>query len=252
MKKLDIPDADVLLLRLTTATPSPDNRPVPIAEAIARLGEAETIKAFYNPKPDVFLPVFWPRMTLIGRFYKDGVYDAGPAAMGLGYTLCLLNLDGTAREHLFIEAAPPTRSHDTMTLEQIARMCHDVNRGYCRAFGDATQLAWDDAPDWQKAAAIEGVRFQLAHPDATPEESHANWTAQKVADGWKYGFVKDAEKKEHPCLVAYGDLPVAQRAKDYLFVAVVTSCAAIMGVSAATKMPPAPPEFPPVLDREAD
>jgi hypothetical protein len=45
--------------------------------------------------------------------------------------------------------------------------------------------------------------------------------ADKEADGWKHGPVKDPEKKEHPCMVPYGQLPAEQRAKDYLFIAVV-------------------------------
>ena len=40
---------------------------------------------------------------------------------------------------------------------------------------------------------------------------------QKLDDGWKYGPVKDAEKKEHPCLVPFEQLPKEQQAKDYLF-----------------------------------
>jgi hypothetical protein len=47
--------------------------------------------------------------------------------------------------------------------------------------------------------------------------------AEKKADGWVYGEVKDPEKKEHPCLVEYEELPKDQQAKDSLFIAVVRS-----------------------------
>jgi len=43
----------------------------------------------------------------------------------------------------------------------------------------------------------------------------------KEADGWKYGPVKDAEKKEHPCFRPYNLLPRDQKAKDYIFRAIV-------------------------------
>ena len=46
---------------------------------------------------------------------------------------------------------------------------------------------------------------------------------QKEADGWKYGEVKDADKKEHPCMIPYEELPVEQRAKDYIFKQIVNS-----------------------------
>jgi hypothetical protein len=63
--------------------------------------------------------------------------------------------------------------------------------------------------------------FIKASPDTTPEDSHKNWLAHKVKDGWVYGPVKDVEKKEHPCMVPYEELPLEQRVKDYLFRAVV-------------------------------
>ena len=108
-----------------------------------------------------------------------------------------------------------------MNREQIARVAHEINRAYCASLGDASQPAWDDAPDWQKQSALAGVDMHLANPDATAEQSHESWLAQKTADGWTYGEVKDAEKKEHPCFKPYADLPAEQRSKDYLFRATV-------------------------------
>lgn len=103
----------------------------------------------------------------------------------------------------------------------IAKVAHEINRAYCAALGDETQVAWEDAPEWQRASAIAGVEMHLANPDATPEQSHESWLAQKVAAGWVYGEVKDAEKKEHPCCRPYDELPQEQKAKDYLFRSVV-------------------------------
>lgn len=108
-----------------------------------------------------------------------------------------------------------------MTPEAIARVCHEVNRGYCAALGDTSQVPWEDAPEWQRQSAIKGVEFNLANPDAPPSHSHDSWLTEKRATGWKYGAVKDAEKKEHPCFVPYEDLPPEQKAKDYLFKATV-------------------------------
>lgn len=110
--------------------------------------------------------------------------------------------------------------------ENIARICHEVNRAACAAFGDHSQPAWSDAPDWQRESAITGVRFTIANPDAQPSESHESWLAEKVRTGWRYGPVKDAEKREHPCFVPYDELPPEQKLKDYLFQAVVRSMAA--------------------------
>lgn len=100
--------------------------------------------------------------------------------------------------------------------EQIARVCHEANRAYCQTIGDNSQPAWEDAPDWQKDSARNGVRAHLER-DVSPSESHDLWLAQKRAEGWKFGPVKDAGKREHPCFVEYDALPEAQRRKDAIF-----------------------------------
>ena len=110
-----------------------------------------------------------------------------------------------------------------MTVEQIAQVCHEVNKAYCEALGDNSQPTWKDAPDWQKGSAIEGVNFHIMNPNAGPDSSHINWMDQKTKEGWRYGPVKDADKKEHPCYIPYDQLPKEQQAKDYLFRQVVHS-----------------------------
>lgn len=108
-----------------------------------------------------------------------------------------------------------------MTVEELAGICHGVNRALCQSLGDYSQTNWAMAPTWQKQSAINGVIFNLTHPDAPPSSSHENWLAEKRATGWKYGEVKDEEAKTHPCYVQYGELPVGQKAKDILFKATV-------------------------------
>ena len=61
------------------------------------------------------------------------------------------------------------------------------------------------------------------------KQSHESWLAEKRATGWKYGPVKDPEKKEHPCCVPYAELPAAQQAKDRLFTGTVRIVAASLG-----------------------
>lgn len=42
---------------------------------------------------------------------------------------------------------------------------------------------------------------------------HEVWSANRIADGWSYGPERDDEKRQHPCLVPYEELP--EREKDY-------------------------------------
>lgn len=106
-------------------------------------------------------------------------------------------------------------------IRLVARFCHEINRAYCAAIGDDSQPAWEDAPEWQQQSAAAGVLAHWHNPAMTPEESHAAWLAHKQEDGWTYGPVKDAGKKEHPCFLPYAELPMEQRVKDHLFKAIV-------------------------------
>ncbi len=117
-----------------------------------------------------------------------------------------------------------------LRLESIAAASHMANRAYCIGIGDLSQASWEDAPDWQKASALNGVRAKLLDPTVTPEQSHIGWLAEKEAAGWKYGPVKDPEKKEHPCFKPYAELDAAAKAKDDIFLATVISMGKTMGL----------------------
>lgn len=105
----------------------------------------------------------------------------------------------------------------------IAQVAHEANRAYCQSIGDHFQPTWNTAPDWQRNSAIEGVVAIQTGAVKTPSDSHEGWLAQKRAEGWTYGMVKDPERKEHPCMVDYDQLPPAQQKKDAIFFAVVTA-----------------------------
>jgi hypothetical protein len=108
------------------------------------------------------------------------------------------------------------------TIELIAKVAHNVNKAYCESIGDMSQPTWENAPDWQKTSAINGVQFHLEN-DRTPEESHESWLKQKLEEGWVYGKEKNPELKTHPCIKRYKELPKVQRSKDSLFKSVVDS-----------------------------
>lgn len=109
----------------------------------------------------------------------------------------------------------------TMYVNMIAKIAHETNRAYCQANGDTSQLPWEESPQWQRDSCVNGVKFHIDNPGVTPEQTHENWMKQKEAEGWVYGEVKDPEKKQHPCMLPYKELPPEQRAKDHIFKAVV-------------------------------
>jgi hypothetical protein len=46
------------------------------------------------------------------------------------------------------------------------------------------------------------------------ENAHDLWAEQRLDDGWRLGPRRDDARKEHPGLVAYAELPDAERAYD--------------------------------------
>ena len=113
-----------------------------------------------------------------------------------------------------------------MVIELCARAAHEVNRAYCVALGDESQLPWELASEQLKNSARQGVSGALA--GNTAEQSHQSWFDFKRAHGWVYGEKKDETLKTHPCMVPYSQLPESQRAKDDLFLAVVRAVSATL------------------------
>lgn len=109
-----------------------------------------------------------------------------------------------------------------MKIEDIARVTHEANRAIQIATGDpAVSPHWDEAPEWQRESAIDGVEKALA--GATHEQLHESWCTFKHAGGWVYGPTKDEAARTHPCLVPYAELPEEQRKKDAVFAAIVAA-----------------------------
>lgn len=112
-------------------------------------------------------------------------------------------------------------------LWSAARLAHEANRGLQCAFGEQVSEKWEDCPDWQRRCCRLGVEAIASRPAITPAEQHACWLKNKERNGWRFGPEKDAERKEHPCMVPYDALPQAQRLKDYVFGAVVRAVLSI-------------------------
>ena len=114
-------------------------------------------------------------------------------------------------------------------IDDIAKISHVANKAYCESIGDNSQVCWSEAPDWQKESAVKGVELHLNNPDLPASASHDAWMKHKLSTGWKYGPVKDPEKKEHPNLVSFWDLPIREQAKDLLFSSIVRCLKPMLG-----------------------
>jgi ryanodine receptor 2 len=46
------------------------------------------------------------------------------------------------------------------------------------------------------------------------KNTHEVWAQERIAQGWIYGAQRNDEKKEHPCLVPYEELPESEKVYD--------------------------------------
>ncbi len=46
------------------------------------------------------------------------------------------------------------------------------------------------------------------------KNTHENWAAARIRNGWSYGPHRDDDKKETPCLVPYDELPDSEKEYD--------------------------------------
>jgi hypothetical protein len=120
-------------------------------------------------------------------------------------------------------------------VELIAAACHQAWYAYTvLALGEEGKT-WQEAPEWQRSSIRHAVKFwdelDVAHTsfETLCAATHVAWMNHKLRDGWKLGPVKDEAKKEHPCLVPYEQLPLAQRKKDEVVLRAYLALRGILG-----------------------
>jgi len=121
-------------------------------------------------------------------------------------------------------------------LEPIARLAHDVYRAYMTGAAKVS-LPFDSLDPHTKESLLDGVKGVLEGAVTTPQQSHENWMRFKADAGWIHGEEIDHERKQHPCICSFEQLPITERMKDYLFVFSVKAANAMYERVAAAPAP---------------
>ena len=65
-----------------------------------------------------------------------------------------------------------------------------------------------DTQNFQLPEALEELMEKIS------ENVHENWALGRIREGWTYGPRRSDEKKTHPCLVPYDQLPDSEKEYD--------------------------------------
>jgi hypothetical protein len=151
--------------------------------------------------------------------YEGGYKSFSPAdAFESGYTRIVNNAAAQVFEGTQGEWDALVKKNKITT---IAMACHEAIRVWRMSYGDYSQQHWNEAEEWQRQRAIDGVLFRLDFPGTKHDAQHNAWMQDKINEGWKYGEVKDDEKKTNPFIVPFEQLPESLQKKDALFCAIV-------------------------------
>lgn len=72
----------------------------------------------------------------------------------------------------------------------------------------------DYSPKPIDTSAIELSPEIEALTELLARNTHEVWARQRLADGWTHGATRSDDRKEHPCLIPYEDLPESEKEYD--------------------------------------
>lgn len=78
-------------------------------------------------------------------------------------------------------------------------------------------------------SAVDLTPAQRELIELLAQNAHDVWARKRIADGWRYGPSRNDDKKTHPCLVDYDQLPESEKDYDRVLVAEVIRSALALG-----------------------
>lgn len=80
---------------------------------------------------------------------------------------------------------------------------------------------WENISLEQRNSVKRGIASMLKHKRLTPENAHFEFYDLMTKEGWSYGPAYNADRKEHPALLAWEDLSELQKTTHIIFHSVV-------------------------------
>jgi hypothetical protein len=116
-------------------------------------------------------------------------------------------------------------ANQSKSFGHAAMIAHEVIRALQIAHNEeGIALPWTEVSQDIRDSCKIGVKRVYDNPEITVEELHDSWMQTKLEQGWTYGPVRNAELKQHHCLVPYDQLSAHDKSKDLLFLNTVKAC----------------------------
>ena len=124
----------------------------------------------------------------------------------------------------------------TLTARDLGRIMHAMRREIALTFPEenvSVPPAWDDpaCTEEMKASSERSALAMLVSPDLSAEEEHDRWWAERKAQGWTYGPIRDNAKKKHPSMKPFKELPLGEQLKDLARIAMVKELRRLVDLS---------------------
>jgi hypothetical protein len=129
----------------------------------------------------------------------------------------------------YVLTQPPDEANPSLVAwEYLSEDRKRANRGLAVDIGHKLQaIGATVAPYSDDGVPFEFTALDLERLDA-PE--HERWYAERRRQGWRYGPVRDEQRKENPAMVPWDELPESQRSKDRTAISRLTAVLADVGL----------------------
>lgn len=113
-------------------------------------------------------------------------------------------------------------------ITAFAQIAHKLDVAYAAAVYGENKPGWHQLPAEDRKHISDRVVYYLTDPNAVVSSLHEKWAYSKLSSGWSYGKEFNEEKKQHPLLISYSELPLTRRVADTLFMQTVQTLSRLL------------------------
>jgi hypothetical protein len=114
----------------------------------------------------------------------------------------------------------PKQPHLDVPYAELAMADKEENRAAARRIPDVLALARLGIATVEQAQLMKkptkgDIELAIeAHVDRLAQVEHEGWMTSRAQKGWRYGTARDNDRKLHPSMVPYSQLPEVEKEKD--------------------------------------